>query len=283
MARKNIFQLVEESYNVQDEIRKINRLFTNEKYFEAGYTYYSLNQLLEDFLFTDWKYRGTCITIEEYFVRANANISNSIKNSEEVIINNLEVMENFAKLYFDNSDELYSKHNIQYYAIFNDVFCDLINTLEKRMGLTTREYKDRVVIYPQNASLEKAIDLCEDEDVQWQLIRYVREDLKMAEKRNILTALGSYIEPILKARSLQNAGYKQLESDVGFMLNCFHVRHNNKDGAKAQDYIVTLSEKELEEWYDKLYNAIISVIIINDHISAQTELATLKTSYNWKT
>ena len=67
------------------------------------------------------------------------------------------------------------------------------------------------------------------------------------------------------------------------MLNCFHVRHNNKDGAKAQDYIVTLSEKELEEWYDKLYNAIISVIIINDHISAQTELATLKTSYNWKT
>lgn len=283
MARKNIFQLVEESYNVQDEIRKINKLFTNEEYFSGGYTYYSLQQLLRDFLFTDWKYRGTCITIEEYFVRANASISNSIKNSEEVIINNLEVMENFAKLYFDNSDELYSKHNIQYYAIFNDVFCDLINTLEKRMGLTTREYKDRVVIYPQNASLEKAIDLCEDEDVQWQLIRYVREDLKMAEKRNILTALGSYIEPILKARSLQNAGYKQLESDVGFMLNCFHVRHNNKDGAKAQDYIVTLSEKELEEWYDKLYNAIISVIIINDHISTQTELATLKTSYNWKT
>ena len=101
--------------------------------------------------------------------------------------------------------------------------------------------------------------------------------------RNILTTLGSYIEPILKSRVLQSAGYKQLESDVGFMLNCFHVRHNNKIGPKAQEYIVALTDKQLEKWYDDLYNAILSVIIINDHIPVQTELASLKTSYKWKT
>jgi hypothetical protein len=71
-----------------------------------------------------------------------------------------------------------------------------LNTLEKKMGLTTREYKDRVVIYPKNAPLEKVVDLCEDEDVQWELIRYVREDLSLTEKRKSLAYLATnlYIE-----------------------------------------------------------------------------------------
>ena len=73
-----------------------------------------------------------------------------------------------------------------------------------------------------------------------------------------------------------------MESDVGFMLNNFHVRHNNKNGAKAQDYIVSLNDTQLEEWYDKLYNAILAVIIINDHIPTQTGIESLKKTYNWR-
>ena len=64
MARKNIFQLVEENYDIQTEIRKINTLFVTEHYFEAGYSYFSFSKLLTKILFDDWKYRGTCITLE---------------------------------------------------------------------------------------------------------------------------------------------------------------------------------------------------------------------------
>ena len=121
-----------------------------------------------------------------------------------------------------------------------------------------------------------------DENVQWEMIRYVRDTLGVAEKRKILVSLGSYIEPILKSRLLQNAGYRQLESDVGFMLNNFYVRHNNKEGAKAQDYIVALNDKQLEEWYDKIFNAILSVIIRCEHISTQREVAYQKSAHNWR-
>lgn len=282
MGRKNIFQLLEENYDIQEEIQKINRLFNDEKYFIDEMVEYSFKVLLKDYLFDGWKYRGTCITIEEYLKRVNADISYGWgKPTEEKIINFLEVMENFVKLYRDNLSRL-MLYGIDCCEGFETVFLDLIATTEKNMGLTSRECGDKIIIYPQNAPLEQAVVLCDDEDVQWDLIRYARGDIDFSEKRKILASLGLYIEPILKSRVLQNAGYKQLESDIGFMLNCFHVRHNNKEGAKAQDYIIALTDDQLEEWYDKLYNGILSVIIINDHIAVQTELALLKTNYNWR-
>ena len=144
--------------------------------------------------------------------------------------------------------------------------------------------KGREIIVAKNPATTQAVEIVEDLPTSLALIEYNHYTLKgnLEEKRRILTALGSYIEPILRSRALQNAGYKQLESDVGFMLNSFHVRHNNKEGAKAQDYIIGLNAKQMEEWYDKIYNAILSVIIINDHIPMQEKIAELKSNYNWR-
>ena len=197
MARKNIFQLVEENYDIQDEIRKINRLFGKEYYLVQGEdNYLTLKRVIKECLFADWKYRGTCIDIDEYFTRAKASISDYYRNKEDTIVNNLEVMENFLKLYFDNEEKLRASYGIDYYTELVSVFCEIINTLEKRMGLVTREYKDKIIIYPKNAPLEKIVDLIEDEDVQWELIRYVREDLTLNEKRKSLAYLATnlYIE-----------------------------------------------------------------------------------------
>ena len=70
MARKNIFQLVEENYDIQSEIEKIDRLFINEPYFEINYICpFSFKKIVKSYLFDDWKYRGTCISVEEYFER----------------------------------------------------------------------------------------------------------------------------------------------------------------------------------------------------------------------
>jgi hypothetical protein len=247
---------------------------------------YTFRSLVEEELFYDWKHRGTCVTVTEYLERAQAEIPSLGLTwhaiPEETIINYLEVLENFFVLLNSKAEYLGEEYGCTCYSTFNSVFIDLINTLEKKLGLTTRTMGDRVLLYPENATLEKAIESCEDEDVQWEMIRYVREKLGLSEKRKVLTELGNHIEPILKSRALQNAGYKQLESDVGFMLNNFHVRHNNKNGAKAQDYIVSLNDTQLEEWYDKLYNAILAVIIINDHIPTQTGIESLKKTYNWR-
>ena len=264
MARKNVFQLVEENYDIQDEIRKINKLFNEEDYFVAGYSYYTLKKLVKYYLFDDWKHRGTCISIEEYFSRANASISKSVKNDESTIINNLEVIENFIKLYWDNGDELCEKHNVKYYTAFSSVFCELINTLEKKMGLTTREYKNKVIIYPKNAPLEKVVDLCEDEDIQWELIRYVREDLSLTEKRKSLAYLATnlYIEEDSKE---QDEHIKSLLKKSCNVLNNLHIRHNNKTGKWENKALEDISKDDAVSLCDMVYNEMLTIVLLREH------------------
>lgn len=265
MARKNIFQLVEESYDIQSEIRKINKLFNNEHYFVKGVAdYYSFKKLVRDYLFSDWKYRGTCISSEEYFTRANAYIPVNKKATEEQIINNLEVMENFIKLYFDNGDDLVEKHGVKYYSEFETIFCELINTLEKRMGLTTREYKDKIIIYHKNAPLEKVIYLCDDEDVQWELIRYVREDLSLSEKRKTLAYLATnlYIE---EDDNENEEPIKSIVKKACNLLNNLHIRHNNKTGKWEKQAFKDLKEKDANALCDMVYNEMLTIVLLREH------------------
>lgn len=264
MARKNIFQLVEENYDIQSEIRKINNLFCEDDYFTAGMISYNFEEFLNEYLFSGWKYRGTCISIEEFFVRANASIPTHGSIEEDQIINNLEVMENFIKLYFDNSDSLLSQHGIKYYGDLVSVFCNLINTLEKRMGLTARQYKDRVILYPKNAPLEKVIDLYDDEDVQWELIRYVREDLSLAEKRKSLAYLATnlYIE---EDKAETDEHIKELIKKAGNILNNLHIRHNNKTGKWENAVLKDLDETDAIALCDMVYNEMLTIVLLRDH------------------
>lgn len=264
MARKNIFQIVEENYDIEAEIRKINTLFYEEDYFSEGLTSFNFEDLLNDYLFSKWKYRGTCISIEEFFARANADIPTYGRIKEDQIINNLEVMENFIKLYFDHSNELSNSHSIKYYGNLVSVFCNLINTLEKRLGLVTREYKDRVIIYPKNAPLEKIVDLIEDEDVQWELIRYVREDLSLTEKRKALAYLATnlYIE---EDKAEQDEHIKELIKKAGNILNNLHIRHNNKTGKWENAALKDLDEKDAVALCDMVYNEMLTIVLLREH------------------
>ena len=264
MARKNIFQLVQENYDIESEIRKINNLFDEEDYFSAGMVSYNFEEFLNEYLFSGWKYRGTCNSVEEFFTLVIASIPTHGHIKEDQIINNLEVMENFIKLYFDNSDSLLSQHGIKYYGDLVSVFCDLINTLEKRMGLTTRQYKDRIIIYPKNAPLEKVVDLCEDEDVQWELIRYVREDLSLTEKRKSLAYLATnlYIE---EDKTETDEHIKELIKKAGNILNNLHIRHNNKTGKWENAALKDLDEADAISLCDMVYNEMLTIVLLREH------------------
>lgn len=264
MARKNIFQLVNESYNIQDEIRKINKLFKTQKYFVEQIFDYTLPELLEKYLFDEWKYRSTCISIDEYFKRTNACISSSSVASEEQIINNIEVMENFLKLFFDNGNNLYARHHVKYYPDLKSVFCMLIDSAEKKMGLCKREYKDRVILYPKNAPLEKVIDLCDDEDVQWELIRYVREELSLAEKRKSLAYLATNLG-IEEDDKENDEHIKALVKKAGNVLNNLHIRHNNKTGKWENQALKELDEADAIALCDMVYNEMLTIILLREH------------------
>lgn len=267
MTRKSIFELVEENYNIQDEIRKINRLLFEEKYFvQEPYDYQlTLEELIEEFLFIDWRYRGTCLSFKDFMKRANALINyKDVKTeiSEDIIINNLECIENFIKLYVDNSTNLYNGKNIKYYDGFNKIFYSLVCAIEKKMGLVTKKIKDRIIIYPKNAPLEQVANIVQDIDVQWELIRYTREKLSLAEKRKSLAYLATnlYIE---QDKNETDSILTDVISQTTNVLNNLHIRHNNMTGKwEKSELLKNLSDKEAKQLCDFVFNKMLMIVLM---------------------
>lgn len=152
---------------------------------------------------------------------------------------------------------------------------------------TNHEFREdsegRNIIVEKNKAATLAAELVDDETVAFELIEYNHFALKgdLAGKRKLLVSIAAYIEPILRDHTLKNHGYPKLESDAGFLFNNFHIRHNNKVGNTAKEYITSISDNELEEWYDKAYEVALSVIIINDYLSINQEISDVKTKYSW--
>lgn len=269
MSRKSIFQLVEENYNIYNEVEKINRLFSNEFYFVFDGQYRTFKEMVSQYLFPSWEYRGTCIDIEEFIFRANADI-NERDATEETIINYLEIIENFINLLnnsFFSDDEV----DIQHHDDFETVFCKIVYELERKMGLVKRHYKNKVVMYPKNAPLEEVVDLCEDEDVQWELIRYARENMSLSEKRKSLAyfATNLYIEKDSKEQNDSNEQRKCLKiiiDNATNILNNLQIRHNNKTGKWENKVVKEIDEKDATELCDMVYNDILAIVLLRENI-----------------
>lgn len=274
MARKNIFQLVEENYDIQSEVRKIYKLYKEYYYFTSDDDDYSLEYLMRWRIFSNCRYRGTCIEIEEFFQRANADVPGimSIRMPEESIINFLEIMENFVTLAYDycetskdDSDkEDNEEEDVYYYSEFETEFYALIKELERHLGLTVRHYKDRVLVYRKNAPLEKVIEICDDEDIQWELIRYVREDLSLSEKRKTLAYLATnlYIE---EDKTENEEPIRSIVKKANNILNNLHIRHNNKTGKWENQALKDITEKDAIALCDMVYNEMLTIVLLREH------------------
>lgn len=264
MARKNIFQLVEENYDIQNEIQKISNQFRSVRYFHSGKEHWSLFHLVDEYFFIEWKLRGTCLDAYEFLEKSHADFEENTYVEEEVIVNFLEVVENFISICYANLDWLRDNRIDFYKEDFEDIFVNLVDVIEKRMGLVRRAYKDRIIIYPRNPALEKAITLCEDEYVQWELIKYVREDLSLSEKRKTLAYLATnlYIE---EDDSEKEDPIKTIVKNACILLNNLHIRHNNKTGKWENKAFKDLDEKDAITLCDMVYNEMLTIVLLREH------------------
>ena len=278
MARKTLYQRLENlGVTVTAEYKALIRLLKEERNIFKYYSSHTLIQYIDTEYFRDLpaNFRSPFLSVEEMMQALN--LRDSSASLDELFLLSELLIALLPEKHIKKKEDLYQ----QAITIFENIFSFL-----EKLNYELKEIDGgRKIIVEKNPATTQAVEIVTDDSTAIALIEYNHYALKgdLEEKRRILTALGSYIEPILKSRVLQNAGYKQLESDVGFMLNNFHVRHNNKEGAKAQDYIVGLNNKQLEEWYDHIYNAILSIIIINEQIPVQNNIVTLKSTYTWKT
>lgn len=273
--RKNFYELLSQrNLNVQEEYQRLFNLFAVECSMTIGKIRRPLTAYIDWIYFRHLPFRGSFTSISDMMAEFSLNyISGSIDN--------LFVFCEFLIAVLPE-DQIARRPELERQR--NTILGNINYILELTNHELRKDSDGNTIIVEKNKAATLAAQLVDDEVVAFELIEYNHFALKgdLEGKKKLLFSIAAHIEPILKSHVLQQNGYKQLESDAGFLFNNFHIRHNNKVGAKAQDYIMTIQDADLEEWYDKAYEVALSVIIINDYLTIGQDIADVKSKYTWR-
>ena len=263
--------------NPQVETKNLQYLFSEDPVVPMRGYGKPLEEYIDKYIFRYLKIRGTFINITD--------MRNALGIGTYQLNGSFETLFLFAEfliaLFIEAEGELSTNPTAEKQVrIIMDNIATFVNKSNHELFDTGGQH---FIIIEKNKVASQAVEFIEDQEVAKEVIEYNHYKLKgnLQEKQKILSLLGTYIEPILKDREL-NSKYQELFSDVSFLLNCFHIRHNNKIGKNAQEFIKTIDETVLEMWYDRAYNMILSVIISKQNFEFSKELSILKKAYVWK-
>ena len=271
MSRKNLYDILNElEFSGAKEYERLTELVKKEKCCFSDGRNKTLYQYINDKYFRFNVFRGTFISLSEMWDTLTPYYwsMDDLFILCELLLLVLDVRCYHLKC-FDNFDaETQARIVIQ----------NIITICEKTNHCIVEQEEGKKIIVEKNAAATQAVQLVDNLSVSSGILEYLHYALKghLEEKRKILLLLGNYIEPMLKSHVLKNAGYGDIESDVGFLLNNMNIRHNNLEGTKRKEYTASLTKDELEEWYDKTYNTILAAIILKEQIAISAEIKPLR-------
>ncbi len=279
MGRKSIFEQLSGKKNFLSEMRRIDKLLKDKsgidiKVFPQNASFYQepqfmnigIENFVDTYIFKDWKGRGTCIDCNDML--ETLGLKEILKDSEYItendILSYLEYAANILRLVNNVKFRNGASYNMTdvYRAAFDNV-----NSCLDWLNFETKTFsqKDIVLVVEKNAVATSVAELV-DEELAYSIISYNHFLLKgnIDEKRKILFKLANDIEP--RRSELEKINYK-LADNIFYMFNNLNIRHNNcKKGDKHyKEYVAKMSESELEEWYDKLYQeTLLANLLLND-------------------
>lgn len=280
MSRRTIFDVLNGEIDINEEIFRLELLCYKEV-IEGGEEYgypecsYTLEAFVNDACLKEWKQRNRCLSCED--IRKKLNITDlDIKNKlkgEQILIY-LEYIANMIWLCDEGLSRWKYYWSTQDYKFLKENVFDVINS----MNYETRIFEDeeKVILVEKNEAATAVAEIIEPELAN-EVIQYNHYLMKgnIEGKKRILKVLADKIEP-MRAEFKKLQKHKELESDIGFLLNKMNIRHNNIKGKNAIDYVKNLSEEEMENWYDETYQLILLCILEYDNIERTKKISELK-------
>lgn len=273
--RKSIFDLMSnKEIDIEREFIRIRKLFEKEHF----YGIYSIKTYIDDYYFQKWKRRGRFLSLNDLFTSLGIKDSKGLKdNTLEYLLMYIEVIVNMLKLgeisNINSNTYRYEDFNMEIYVLLKENIETLLEDLNYEIKVkNNQEYiiveKDILL----SAVAESNEDICND------IIEYRRFSLKgnILEKRNLLKLLANKVEGMKNL--FKGTTYNNMFEDIQFMLNNFNIRHNNVQGKNRKEYIVNLNDEELEQLYDKTFDMILGLFVINDYLNEKENLKELKNS-----
>jgi uncharacterized protein YxjI len=277
MARKNIFELLSNEYDIKEERNKIVNLF-NSKIFSHTNPL-NLNQqqglsieyIVDNWLLVNWKQRNGCLSCLE--IRKKIKFNNLFSNFS--LESTITIIEYISNLIYLIQKKILSNNNInfQYNTIVFNVLCQNIDLLLEHINYEKHIFDndEKVIIVPKNPAATAVAEISSQETVM-AILKYHHASLKgqIEGKKKILLSIAHEYEALL---SKGIKGFDDYFTKARDMLNNLDIRHNNKTGKNKKEFVINMKPEELEKWYDDLYQLLLFCVLIKDNKHRKDEIS----------
>jgi len=256
MKRKNIFEILTKKYNIKEEINKIDTLFISALlYVSNGMAYHqqqgNIEAVVGELLFFNWKQRGTCLSCQEMRNKIGIDLSKYDTNS---ILIRLEYYLNIINL-ANTKLTFPSFQKSQQFFMLEENIKILLSHLNYECLYIQED--DKILLVPKSPAATSVAEIS-SKDTAIAILMYNHASLKgdLSQKQNLLLKIYLEYEKLLKKGI---AGFSEYFDKTRGLVNKLNIKHNNKKE------IENLDNKQLEEWYDELYQLLLFCVLIKDN------------------
>ena len=265
MTRKNIFEILASEYSIQKEFKRITQLFDSPTIINAAATSNPSVKIedLFDRIISRWKQRGPYTSCKEIRNILWQKVSNKRNPSVDDIVMMLEYYSNIIPV-------LWTKclGNSSFNMMASDSFFMLTGNMELLLEHLNHERcpfeeDEKVLLIPKNPAATAVAEISSKETAL-AILKYHHASLKgqLEEKKDLLRRIAKEYEPLLDKGV---SGFSDYFTRANGLLNNLDIRHNNTEGKRKHNFIANMPRKELEKWYDELYQLLLFCVLIKDN------------------
>ena len=276
MARKNIFEMVADYFDISIELERMYRLFEKKGTVYLQHKIYALKDYIRLDGFSRWRNRGRCVDLNDFLeLLAYDTLWRDAQIDVQDLFTLIEIIYNFWYIADRKANaSLGSGDAARDFRLLRKIMDDCL----AHYNYKAEYFSDleQLIVIEDKPEVTAVAEIL-DSDLSCRVIRYNHYVLKgdLQTKKDILLALGSDLEP--KRKEIQ-AINKELEDGIFYILNNMNLRHNNTiEGDKYyRRAVVDMDSATLENWYDELYQMMLLAYLQLDQVSRNIKVKALK-------
>lgn len=140
-------------------------------------------------------------------------------------------------------------------------------------------FEDGIAIFVEKSPAAISVAELMPEGLSYKVISYNHYSMKgnLDSKKNTLKMFADMLEPRRPELTQIDSGFA---SDLFYAFNNFNIRHNNVDptGTKYKKPIGDLTNEQLEQWYDEVYQMCLLAFLRLEHVDRKKNFDVLKNS-----
>lgn len=276
--RRNFAQILKDAkIDIKTEYQKLYGMLYDRSIHVSNTKRISAYDELSDY-FMGFYFRGTCLSLDEFNELHGFHFK---KEPQDFNIDHLialcEYIENLLIGYqgalnptvYGSMAMPQTPINVQFYMM-------QINQIIERIGYMQAE-QDGFCIFVEKSPAATSVAELMPEGLSYKVISYNHYSMKgnLEAKKNTLLMFADLLEP--QRQELEGID-KTFASDLFYAFNNFNIRHNNVDptGSKCKKPIADLTNEQLEQWYDEVYQMCLLAFLRLEHIERKNNFDVLK-------